>query len=221
MYWIARLLSIGVLLLIVNYGIGLMLPAERTVSQMQLIDASTDRVYRILTDVERQADWRRALRSVAVERRGDLWAWTETGNDGVVSHVEEKVKGPPLRYEIEFRNSDGVRGRRIAELETSENRTRLTVTETRIIDAPLWRLPDLAFANPQIRLDHYLGELNRHAVKDARPDAAEAKTTSTAKPPKSDPKITPTATATPTPTPTATPTASPTPTAAPAAAAQP
>jgi hypothetical protein len=233
MFWFARFLAIAVLLLIVVYGIGLALPPERTVSQMQLVDASTDRVYRILTDVERQADWRRELRGVSVERRGDLWAWTETGGDGVDSRVEEKVKGPPLRYEVEFRNSDGVRGRRVAELQASEGRTRLTMTETRIIDAPLWRLPALASANPQNRLNVFLGELNRHVVSEVQQEAAEAKATGTAKPPKSEPKTMPTATATPTaiptstatptPTPTVTPvpTSTPTPTAVPAAAPQP
>ena len=54
-----------------------------------------------MTDIERQPQWRSDVRNVQIESRDKLWAWNETRGDGAVVHVEERVKDPGKRYEIE------------------------------------------------------------------------------------------------------------------------
>lgn len=217
MFWIARILAVVALIAVLMYGVGLLIPAERSVSKTTIIDAPPNRVYQTMTEIERQPQWRSDVRNVQVESRDKLWAWNETRDDGAVVHIEERVKDPAKRYEIEFHDSSGVHGSWVAEFEASnEDRTKLTCTETRIIDQPFFRLPALVMSNGGTDIDVYLGDLNREAAGDDEkpkdewsPTPRPAPTAAPSGTPSSAPAATPTS------TPSAVPTATPKSTAAP------
>ena len=227
MFWIARILAVVALIAVLMYGVGLLIPAERSVSKTTIIDAPPSRVFQTMTEIERHPQWRSDVRNVQIESRDKLWAWNETRDDGAVVHIEERVKDPTKRYEIEFHDSSGVHGSWVAEFEASnEDRTKLTCTETRIIDQPFFRLPALVMSNGGTDIDVYLGDLNREAAGDDEKPKDEwspiprptATPTSTSPPPPGlEPAPTPTAapSGTPTSTPSAVPTATPKSTVAP------
>jgi uncharacterized protein YndB with AHSA1/START domain len=203
MYWIARLLAVVALLAVLLYGVGLLIPSERSISKTTIIDAPPQRVFQTMTDVEGQPKWRSDVRSVQDLVPGELRQWNETRNGGGVVHVEERVKEAGKKYEVAFRDSGGLEGRWVAELEPSnENRTKLTCTETRITDRPLLRLPAMLLSFGGTDWDVYLGDLNRAAAGDEENPKEAWSPTPTVKP-------TATPSATPAATPSATPSASP------------
>jgi len=180
MYWLLRTAVVLVLLVVVNYGIGLLIPEERTAPKTALIEGAPELVYRLITDVEGHPQWRSDIRSVSVDEKGPLLKWTEIHEAGVTVYVQEKVKEPLQRYEIDFEVSNGLHGRWIGALEpSSENRTKLTCSETIVIENPMFRLPAFLFLNMGTSVDVFLGDLNRQASKatdvklEAEAEAAE------------------------------------------------
>lgn len=168
MFWIARILVAAVLLVVLVYGVGLLMPAERSVTKTTLIDALPELVFRIATDVEKYAEWRSGLRSLAVESRGDLWNWTEVTDGGTTLRLRETQKVPLQRFAVEYESSSGIHGRWVGDFESSnEDRTKLTCTETVVIDNPLFRLPAYLLLNTGARLDVLLGDLNRRAASES------------------------------------------------------
>jgi len=225
MYWLLRTAVVLVLLVVVNYGVGLLIPAERTAPKTALIEGAPELVYRLITDVEGHPQWRSDIRSVTVDEKGPLLKWTEIHEAGVTVYVQEKVKEPLERYEIDFEVSNGLHGRWIGALEpSSENRTKMTCSETIVIENPMFRLPGFVFLNMGTSVDVFLGDLNRQASKatdmkleaeaeadseakiDARIDAESAANPATAEPPAPvSPTPTPMPTASPVPDPAAIP----------------
>src|SRR5262245_14213968 len=110
MFWFVRIFVMLALGAVVIIGLGFLLPEERTAVKTTLIDAPLERVYQIVTDVDKQVAWRSDVKSVHVERRGDLWAWTEDQNTGTTFSVEETAKLPQERYEFKYATSNGMRG---------------------------------------------------------------------------------------------------------------
>lgn len=165
MYWIARFLVAAVLLVVLVYGVGLMMPAERGVTKTTLIDGLPELVYRIATEVEKYAEWRSDLRSLSIDERGDLASWTEVREGGATLRCRIVVKEPLRKYVVEYESSSGIHGRWEGAFEpSSEDRTKLTCTETVVIDRPLFRLPAYLLMNIGARLDVLLGDLNRRAA---------------------------------------------------------
>jgi uncharacterized protein YndB with AHSA1/START domain len=221
MFWIARILAVGAFLAVLVYCVGLLIPSERVVTKTTIIDASPDRVFKTMTGVERQPKWRSKVRQVDVEARGPLWSWTETHDDGAKAHIQEIVKDPLKRYELDFHNSAGYHGRWVAELEPSndESRTKMTLTETLMIDRPIMRLPAYLLINIGSEMDVFLGDLNRESSSEIEEPKSGWSPVTPRPTPTAIPATTPPATpsASPTATPSATPSASPSAT-APAAA---
>jgi len=168
MYWIARILVTAVLLVVLTYGVGCLMSSERSVTKTTLIDGLPELVFRIATDVEKYTEWRSDLRDLTVESRGDLWSWTEVGDGGTTIQLREAEKDPLKKYVVEYESSSGIRGRWVGNFEPSnEDRTKLTCTETTIIDNPLFRLPAYVLMNMGARLDVLLGDLNRRAANES------------------------------------------------------
>lgn len=197
MFWFVRIFVMLALTAVVVIGLGFLLPEERTAVKTTLIDAPLSRVYQVVTDVDRQAAWRSDLKSVHVERRGELWAWTEDQNSGTTFTVEETAKEPQKRYEWKYATSNGMRGKWLGEfVALSEDRTKLTLTQTVAIENPLRRVAAFIMLNLDTLMDIYLGDLGRYA--------SQSETTL-------DPLLRPAASPTPTPAATPAPTAAPAP----------
>jgi uncharacterized protein YndB with AHSA1/START domain len=165
MFWIARILATIVLLVVLIYGVGLLMPSERSVTKTTLIDAVPELVFDVITDVESFPLWRSDLRSLTVDERGDRWKWTEVHHGGTTVRVHETVKEPLVGYTFAYENSSGIGGSWSGTFEPSgDTRTKLNCTETVVVDNPLLRLPAFVLMNIGARLDVFLGDLNRRAV---------------------------------------------------------
>ena len=166
MFWMVRAFAVLLLIVLIVLGLGYLLPAERNTTTTTLIDALPDRVYQILTDVEKQTVWRTELRSLTVQERGELVGWTEVRESGLDIRVHETAKAANRQYDVSFETSNGIRGTLAGALESSsEGRTKLTVVETVIVDNPLMRVVCYVFLNLDTVMDTYLGDLNRYASK--------------------------------------------------------
>lgn len=235
MFWIVRIFVMLALAAVVVIGLGFLLPEERVFVKTTLIDAPLSRVYEIVTDVDKQAAWRSDVKTVHVERRGDLWAWTEEQNGGTTFTLEEIAKRPQKFYEFKYTTSSGVRGHWIGEFDSlNDERTKLTLTQTVVIENPLRRVAAYVMMNLDTVMDIYLGDLNRFA---SQPEPTldpllrgpmmppTAATPSRVDEPVSEPRALPQPSASPAsfapPTPSPTPIATPTPSAIPSPTALP
>lgn len=166
MFWFVRIIVMLALLATLFVGLGFLLPAETTAEKTTIIDASPEHVYAIAVDVERFKQWRSDLKQLQIETRGELWTWTEELASGSTMSVRETAKQPLQRYAYDFDSSQGMRGSWAAEFSpSSEGRTKLTLTETVVIDNPLIRVVAYVFLNIGTSLDVYLGDLNRFATR--------------------------------------------------------
>lgn len=166
MFWFVRIVIFGVLIFLLTLGLGYLLPAERSSSTTTLIEADPARVFAIITNFEHQPAWRTDVRSIQANQKGELSAWTEEQTSGLSIRFQETTKTPTSRYIVSFESANGVRGTWDAAFEaSSEDRTKLTVNETFIIDNPLRRVAAYVLLNLNTNMDTFLGDLNRFALK--------------------------------------------------------
>lgn len=109
--------------------IGLILPAERSVTRQSVLDASPEIVYNIVTD---NTEWmyRSDLNELRIsDRRGEVEEWEEITKDGAVIRFMTKDKIPYSFYSFEM-ESNLFTGYWFAEFkETGDNKTLFTATE--------------------------------------------------------------------------------------------
>jgi uncharacterized protein YndB with AHSA1/START domain len=166
MFWFVRLVIAAVLITLLLLGLGYLLPAELRATKTTLIDAKPERVYEIVTDVEGQRQWRSEVRALKVESNGDLKQWVEDHGGGLSVHVRETLKKPIESYAVEFEMPNGLRGTWNGTFEpSSEERTKLTLTQTIVVENLLRRVVAYVVLNQDTLTDTYLGDLNRFAAK--------------------------------------------------------
>lgn len=166
MFWLVRIVIAAVLITLLMLGLGYLLPAELHATKTTLIDAKPERVYEIVTDVEGQRQWRSEVRALKVETAGELKQWVEDHGGGLSVQVRETVKQPIESYTVEFTTSNGLRGSWAGTFEpSSEERTKLTLTQTIIVENLFRRVVAYVVLNQDTLTDTYLGDLNRFAAK--------------------------------------------------------
>jgi|GEM_PF-1251572 len=177
---LARLTAIILVLAIVTYCAGYLLPRERTIVSKSVILGTPERVFAVVTDVKGQADWRDDKPKIVVEDGSKPPSWSETSS-GKQTTFREAKREQPKRYEIEFEASDGFQGRRTYVFEPTESgdRTNLTRTDVIEIDNPLRRVESYLMMNLQSVVDAQTEDLGRVFLKeplDAQPDGTPSGT---------------------------------------------
>lgn len=145
--------------------IGLFLPPTRSVSGTREIAAPQDRVWQIITGLAAQPTWRSDIASVDV---------TDT-TPGKERWVELPRKGPPIQFLTEsmtqktawkVRFSGPAEGIWCCHLEPiSEQRTRIYVEESSIVQNYWARVLARLVFDPQAFLDGYLDQLSKAAAQ--------------------------------------------------------
>lgn len=138
--WMLWALGILMILFLVVYLVGARLPVDHTASAQRVIPASSDQVWRTLTEIERFASWRPGVeRVVRLEDRNGLPAWQEEGDQGsLVFHTV--FLEPPQRMIVRVTDPGGAFGGSWSyELTSTRNGTLVTLVEEGEIHSPLYR----------------------------------------------------------------------------------
>jgi hypothetical protein len=133
---------------------GWLLPATREGRATALIAASAERILAVIKDVEAQPQWRKGLSSVV--RQGD--GWVETTSRG------ERITFTPVdmttaRIHLRFVSDAGDTGTWLAVLTPDGGATRMDVSESATVDAPLRRLIARLAFDPEAFATDYLAAL--------------------------------------------------------------
>jgi hypothetical protein len=165
---LARLTAIFLVLALLTYGAGFLLPRERTIVSQSVLSATPERVFAVVTDVKGQAAWRDDAPIIDVVEGSKPPSWSETSS-GKQTTFREVTREHPKRYEIEFESSDGIQGRRtyVFEATGSGLRTSLTRTEVLQIANPFRRVQSYLMMNLQSVVDAQSEDLGRVFMKES------------------------------------------------------
>lgn len=157
-YWPLIGLTIILAILAVVYAVGAALPEEHTATASAELDVEPDRVWRLLTDLDRYPAWRPDVDSVIrLDDRDGLPIWRETLGTGVIT------------FETVARDSARLLVARIADedlpfggqwtyrLTPTDGGTRLTITEDGEIYHPFFRFMSRFVFGHETTLRSYLG----------------------------------------------------------------
>lgn len=134
------LLVAGALVLLVA-GVGFLLPAQQNVQRQVVIASSPTAVWRVLVDFPKHAAWRDGVQRLqALSDRSGNAAWRELSNDGERT-LEISVSEPGRRLVLGFADErHHFQGVWAFELVEEGNGTRVTLTESGVIENPILRL---------------------------------------------------------------------------------
>lgn len=105
-----------------------LIPAKSSATKEIIFDASIDEVWRVYTEPERQAEWRRDVGEVVMSEDGQ--SWTERLNQGgFVIHFEIIEASSPHRYILKTGAPNNFEGRYSAEFREQDTHTIGTFTE--------------------------------------------------------------------------------------------
>ena len=125
-------------ILLAPFVIGSFLPLEHTVSKSVALEAPTDEVFALLTDVEDYALWRSGLKSVEVLDEEPL-RFRESGSYGDVV-FEEVSRNEPDQIVIRIAEDDQPYGGQWTyDLASSADGCELTTTEDGWVKSPYYR----------------------------------------------------------------------------------
>ncbi|MEZ5536619.1 MAG: SRPBCC family protein [Thiolinea sp.] len=155
------LIGICILLVLIPFLLGMMIPAHQQATRVELIKAPLDKVWEAISELSRQTEWRTDLKSVQLKDDDDGMRWIETparGGKVTLRKVKEVEKKELL---IQMERGSTVQGTRSAVLAAVPGGTRITFTQTSELKNPIGRL----FAQLSSRLDkhlnHYIDQLKK------------------------------------------------------------
>jgi uncharacterized protein YndB with AHSA1/START domain len=125
---------------VVVFGVGAALPVEHAAVGSTVLTAPPERVWRLLTEVERFPEWRPGITAVQrVPGIGDLPAWREESSTGPLTLAVEEWD-PPRRLVARISDEDlPFGGKWVYEVEPEGAGSRLTITEEGEVYSPLFR----------------------------------------------------------------------------------
>ena len=124
----------------VMYAIGAMLPTEHTATMSAGLEAPPERVWALITGIERFPDWRPDVESVTrLEDRDGLPVWRESLGTGRLTFRAEAWE-PPRRLVARIADPDlPFGGTWTYEIEPATGGSRLTITEDGEVRSPVFR----------------------------------------------------------------------------------
>lgn len=142
-----------VLLVVMIFLIGWLLPATREGRASTVIAAPPERILAVIADVEAQPDWR-AVGSVT--RTAEGWE-EETARGERIAFVAEEMTEARIR--LRFASSAGYTGAWEAVLEPAQGGTRIAVVERATIPSPVGRIVARLMFDPGAFATTYLAAL--------------------------------------------------------------
>lgn len=152
------ILVISILFLLIPVMIGLLISPFQQVTRVELIKASADEVWKALTDLPRQTQWRSDLKSMQMVDDDAGLRWIEQSEDGKAITLRKLKETPPKELLLEMRQR-GCKGTRQACLNAVPGGTRVTFTEMLETHTPIGRIKARLGGAPDRSLDHFIQQL--------------------------------------------------------------
>jgi uncharacterized membrane protein len=135
------------------------LPTEVSARRDASLPAPVERVFALVTDVGRQANWRSDVAAVTVAP--DRRSWTENTKQGISIAFQEVERVENELYVIRFSSPQGFTGEWRGTFVSTPEGTRVVFTEAKTIPGLVGRVLSRLFAPPGAHIDRYLTDLNR------------------------------------------------------------
>lgn len=157
--WIA--IGTGILLFLFPMLVGMMLAPKQEATRVELIQAPLDKVWRAISDLHRQTEWRSDLKGVQTKDDDNGLRWIESPIRG--SRLTLRKLKALEHKEIIFQLEKGSRvlGTRHAILSQVPGGTRIKFTETSEIKNPMRRLFSHIGGKLDKRLNNYIAQLKK------------------------------------------------------------
>ena len=167
--WIAGVL---LLLAVVVFGVGALLPEQHTAIVRAVVPSPLDSVYAALADVEASPAWRSDLDSVRVLSQSPL-RWVEHGEFGPITYARF-IEAPPGRLGTRIEDAGGAFGGRwVWGLEPEGDATRVTVMEEGEVYNPAFRFLSRFVFGHYGALESVVGDLGRRFGADVAIERVE------------------------------------------------
>ena len=158
---IGYILAAIAVLVIVVFGIGFSLPETHVAAVRAEYQATPERIYAAIADVERGPTWRSGLEKVEVLRRDPL-QWRETADWGTITFVRDEATQPSRIKTRIADESQGFGGTWTYEIGRGAGRSTLTITENGTVKNPIFRFMSRFVFGHYKSLETYANDLGKH-----------------------------------------------------------
>ncbi len=165
MIYVWIVLGAIVALIVVVQVVGMMLPVKHTASSSRLLPAPPERIWEVLTDVEKHPQWRSGLQSATITERNPL-TWTEKNSMGEMP-LKTEVFEPPHKWVARIVGKDLPFGGTWTYLLTPEGTgTKMTITEDGEVFPPFFRFMSKFVFGQTKTQETYLNDLDKYLRKE-------------------------------------------------------
>jgi hypothetical protein len=149
----------------VAFAMGSRVPVEHTVTDSEVVQASQEKVWSLITDTASQANWRTGLKAVSpLPSQNGATCWAEV-ESGMTMPLCADVREAPVRQVVRIADPKlPFGGTWTYVLEpVGENATKVTITENGTTGPAMWRFVDHYILHEDGEIKQYLGDLKRVA----------------------------------------------------------
>jgi hypothetical protein len=147
------------------FVMGSRVPVEHTVTDAEVIPASQEKVWSLITDTASQPNWRTGLKAVSpLPGENGATCWAEV-TSGMTMPLCADVREAPVRQVVRIADPKlPFGGTWTYVLEPAgENATKVTITENGTTGPAMWRFVDHYILHEDGEIKQYLGDLKRVA----------------------------------------------------------
>lgn len=156
------LLALFAVLLIIPVLMGVLLPAVRQATRVELIKAPIDKVWVTLSELTRQTEWRPDLKSVQMKDDDEGMRWVEQPKRGWRRILRKKKEIAERELLILVEESGSTQGTRHFLLSDVPGGTRVTMTQSSDIRSPYARFRAHLSNKLDKRVNRFMQQLKDH-----------------------------------------------------------
>jgi hypothetical protein len=160
--WLSVAIALAICVVMV---MGSRVPVEHTVTDAEVIPASQQKVWDLITDVPAQANWRTGLKAVhPLPSQNGATCWEEV-QGGMTMPLCADVREAPVRQVVRIADPKlPFGGTWTYVLEpVGESTTKVTITENGTTGPAIWRFVDHYILHEDAEIKQYMGDLKRAA----------------------------------------------------------
>lgn len=143
--------------------VGTRLPADHVASRTLPVAAPVDTVWALISDFERQPNWRDGLRDVRpLASRAGVDVWEEVYTNGETMSLATTERTPPTRLVRTIADADEMfSGRWEYDLAPAGSGSRLTITERGRVPNPFFRFVSRFLIGHTAQIEAFLNDLDK------------------------------------------------------------
>lgn len=157
-----------VVAMLVMAGIGATLEPTQVATRQAVFGRTPEEVWVVISRFDRSPEWRTDVDGVVIESGAPI-RFVEMGPQGPVPLEVTEQERPHKQVLMTADPTLPFSGAWTYELVPVDEGTRLTLTEERTLDNPLYRFVARVFMDPAATVDTYLVDLGRHFGEDVQP----------------------------------------------------